>query len=123
MDFRQTISCLAALAAIAVGAVGATSASAAKFHSEKEKTSLTGGQVTQESWQFTVGSVICGEISYSGAMTTFTPETLSLQPSYAGCEVEGLFEVPVATNGCDFVYHATSATTGTMVIATCGTNK
>lgn len=113
---------LALVAVFAMSALASSTASAT-FHSSLENTSLSGEQTETHEFTVNTGVVVCGVAKFSGFQEKTTAETVSIVPEYKECEFQELFEVTVNVNGCDYVFHASSETEGTVDIATCGANK
>jgi hypothetical protein len=117
---------LAVLAVVALSAVAAASASA-KFDSEVEKTTLSGGQTTTHEFTVPAGTTTCEVASFTGSETgtktasgSFTTETLTITPSYSKCKTV-LFgethETHVIMNGCDYKFHAGATIEGETKVA------
>lgn len=112
----------ALFASLAMG-VSVSAASGAQFNSETSNTTFAAGQASKHKMSFNFMSLICTDVTFMGFQEGKTSASLSLAPTYGGCEFEEMFEMTVKTNGCDYVFHADSTTQGTMDIATCGATK
>lgn len=106
MARRISALCLSIVAMLGVAAVwtGSASALGEKFHSVVEPTVLTGTNEGEDT--FTVGafSVKCTTTTVSGTWTTKTPETMTLHPTYTGCEDSNGEAASIFTTGCNLVY-------------------
>lgn len=110
---------LALVAVLAMSAVAASAASAGNFTSSAEVTSLVAGQTVTHEFVTNTGVVVCEEAHFTGEQSGTTVETVTVAPEYNGCEFQELFTVSVSENGCEYVFHASSATEGTVDIAGC----
>jgi hypothetical protein len=106
---------LALVAALAMSAVAASAASATpfEFHSEASSTVLTGSQEGTDVFTTDAGTVSCGEANYIGSQSAATTTTVSVLPTYSNCTAFGFISVPIVVNGCEYLFHAgTASTTG-----------
>jgi hypothetical protein len=99
---------LALVAALALGAFAATAASAVEFHSQREKTILTGEQIETgtEPTEFkfgTNGSVICQTHTLSGTTPQKTTKSITMTPVYDKCAF-GTATPKIFVNSCDYLY-------------------
>jgi hypothetical protein len=100
---------LAFLIVFALGAVAASSASAVPlFHSEKEKTVITGGEDAYGTIFGTKTSTLsleCKEVQ-NGTMNDTTPSKITLHPTYTECKEAFGLKPTIDTDDCDFIYYA-----------------
>lgn len=124
--FRTLTIALAAL--FAIGAIASSAASAISFHSTAEESTLTGESVEVNGFVVDTGVVLCQSAQLTGTQEGEEAEVMVLHPTYEECEMEGLFEVSVNTNECDYVFTPTNyneAEEGydvTLDIVNCGAN-
>ncbi len=99
---------LSLLAALAVSAVAASAASAnpPKFHSEFAGIFLTGGQtgIVANTLTTDLGEMKCNVVKFSGTQAPMTTTTMTLQPHYEECAINGEKAV-VTLNGCKYTFH------------------
>lgn len=117
---------LALVAVLAIGALGASGASATEFHSSAEVTEFSGTQEGVHDIVVNTGVIECEEEHFTGEVVgeevekdTFAMEALVLHPEYTECEFRELFEVEIVSHECDFVFHASSSSEGSMDIDNC----
>ena len=103
---------LALTAVVAATVLSATNASAAgeSFHSESEKTILTGTSESNQAVTASGFSVECTDAVYVGTLVGRSTKTTTLHPAYTGC-TSSLGNAPIDTTGCNYVFG--SETTGT----------
>ena len=110
----------ALVAVLAMGALVAANASAASFHSEVERTILTGENESGTQDVIKAGSfeVTCNKSTYSGtsvgggASGNFVSSSITLHPTYSGCS-DNVFggTDTISTTGCSYIFEAeTNAT-------------
>lgn len=94
------------VAVLGLAAIWTASASAIgeKFHSEIEPTVLTGTNVGEDTFTAGAFSVKCKATVMSGTWATKTPETMTLHPTYTGCEDSEKVTTGVTTTGCNLIY-------------------
>jgi hypothetical protein len=98
---------LALLAAFAMSAVAASSASAVKeFHSDIEKTVLTGTDTPGTQSQFTTphNTIKCTTNLYEGTATAKTVKEITVTHTVTGCSENNGFTVHVNFNGCHYKF-------------------
>ena len=110
---------LALVAVLAMGAIAASAASAGSFTSDAAVTNIVAGQVGEHEFVTNTGVVVCEVAHFTGEQEGETTATVTSSPLYTECEFQGLFSITVSVNGCDYVFHASSATEGTTDIAGC----
>jgi hypothetical protein len=100
---------LALLVVFALGAVASSSASAVPlFHSENERTVITGGEDKAGAFFGTKTSTIqiACNLTFAGTVSEKTPSKVTVHPTYSECvKVLGL-TITVDTEGCDYVLYA-----------------
>jgi hypothetical protein len=106
---------LIALASLAISAVAATAAQAAEFHSSAEHTILKATQSTTH--VFTAGEgfggISCETATFEGTSSKTTETEQTVTPTYANCKDSFGRTADVATNGCQYRFHATSGSEAT----------
>jgi hypothetical protein len=95
---------LCLVGAFAIVAVAANAASATNFTAAKYPTTLSGTQTANHAFQIGSLKVTCTTEKTTGVLTTAS-ETMSLSPSYEGCESAGT-KAEVKPNGCSYRLHA-----------------
>ena len=106
---------LALAAVFAFSAMSASAASAEKlFHSESEKTILTGTEVEEVVFDAGGGTIKCPESVYDATTSAKTVTEITVEPTYKTekCKAFGL-ETHVLMNGCDYVFTLEPGTTET----------
>jgi len=114
---------MALIAVFAMSAVGASAASAAvEFHSEGAPVNITGTQEgAGNALDFQFGETKCTTVDYNATTTVSTDTTVTLIPKYESCTFAGV-AATVDTEGCHFVLHVLTLTTGTFTVE-CPTGK
>jgi hypothetical protein len=98
---------LALLAALALSAVAASSAPAVKeFHSDIEKTVLTGTDTPNTASQFTTlhNTTKCATNLWEGTATAKTVKELTVTQTLSGCTENNGFTIDVNFNGCHYKF-------------------
>ena len=105
---------LALIAAFAMSAMVASVASATSFwfKSANSWTVLTGSQIGSDQFTTNSGTVACSTTSYTGSQSGTTATTVSLVPTYSGCEISGV-SLTIHTNGCVYELHTHTKTSAT----------
>jgi hypothetical protein len=101
--------------------VVASAASASNFTSGSATTWVHGNQEPGAQHVFTVNSrtVKCETATFLGEATGTSVASLTITPTYSGCEAFGIKEsegTKVTMNGCDYKFTAASTTSGTVQI-------
>jgi hypothetical protein len=108
MSFRVRAASVVASVAV-VGCLGTTQASAAftaPGASESQKTFLTAETTTKHVLTTPEGTVSCTTVSSSGSVTGPEQSSLTLSPTYSGCEAFGFKTTHVTANGCTYRFEA-----------------
>ena len=102
----------AAVAVLAFAAVNVSAASAVLFHkTNMGPTVITGGQVTQNVFEFPEITWQCEEVTFGSETEETTPATLTVNPEFGKCRIAGDPKgAKVNMNGCDYVLHANGET-------------
>jgi hypothetical protein len=108
---------LALVAVFALGAMSASVASAAEefwFKSDGDWTMLVGKQKVVNGDVFTTdaGKVTCEETTYSGSTAITTDSSITLRPTFSGCEIQGIGFSTIDMNKCGYVFTADKLTAG-----------
>jgi hypothetical protein len=110
---------LALVAVFALTAVAASAAQAAEFHAEEAPVFFEGSQVEQHIFTVDKGTVKCNTATFTGSSATATTATVTLTPVYSTCKFAGT-AADVKMNGCDYLFHLSSATTATVDVVCSG---
>jgi len=98
------------VACLAIAAASAPGAQAVEFHSSSTHTLLTGSQLTTH--QFSVGSgfgaISCKTAEATATAATATSTTQSVTGTYSSCVDSFGRATHIATNGCNYKFHATA---------------
>ncbi|HYJ21915.1 MAG TPA: hypothetical protein VEW07_07830 [Solirubrobacterales bacterium] len=87
---------LTLVAVFAMSAIVASAASANEFHSNVEKTTLTGKVTENHRFTYETGgpAVECTTATFSGSPTVKTTTAINSTPVYSGCTVPSVFNAP-----------------------------
>jgi hypothetical protein len=119
---------MALLAVFAMSAIAASAASANQFHSSVEKTTLTVASNEDQKFLYESGgkTVKCTGVGGSGEANTATTSTVTFNPTYSGCTVDGIAfsTAQVSFNECDYLFHVdASANEGATDVVCTGSSQ
>ena len=111
---------LTALAALAVTAVAASAAHAEQttFTAGSTSGTITATNSGTETFSTVNGTVVCKTSHLVGTFTATSFTTLTVTPTYTGCEAFGFAEATVTTTGCTYTFTGKEGTGATETLAT-----